>query len=406
MELFFVRQAIYDKNEKVFAYELIFDSLNDGKIYDKDLEEKKVKFVCNYGAIGLNKFTNNKKALVGFTSMSILEDIPDLFGKDCVMIQLTKNNIFSKEILDSIEELKNKGYIIVFNIESKDDDIELISKYIDIYKVSFSNYTEDEIKDTITILEKINPKAKLFANNISCKEQYDFAIKSGFSYFSGEYFSKPIIISNKEIDIKNSNRFNIIIELLNDDFDIEKIVHIIKCDLAISYKLIRFLNSPVFGFVQSINSIRQGIMLLGKEELRKWLTLVVISDMSVNNNEEIINTIIVRARFCELLAEKIALQKKSRAFMVGLFSELDYFTNREMKEITEEISLEEEVKEALLGKENILSDILKLVKACEKMRVKELEKYTKILNVNKKMMFELYSQSIEWLGDSNLNFNK
>lgn len=406
MELFFARQAIYEKNDDVFAYELIFNSLDESNIYDKDLEDKRIKFICNYGTIGLSKFTNNKRALVSFTSMSLMEDIPDLLGNTNVIIQLSKNNNFSKEVIDSIIELKNKGYLIAYNDFSIEDDIKLIGEYIDIFKINFSSVSMREIEEIINKLKKVKNKFKLLANNLKDKSEYDKAINYGFSYFEGEYFSKPIIISNKDVAIKNSNRFNIIIELLNDDFDIEKIVYIIKADLAISYKLIRFLNSPVFGFVQSINSIRQGIMLLGKEELRKWLTLIVISEMDPNNNEEIVNNIIIRARFCELIAEKVDLKKKSRAFMLGLFSDLDLFTNKSMQEILEEVSLESEVKDALLGKGNILNDILSLVKCCEKMDIKNQEKYAKIFNIDRRILFDLYSTSIEWLNESNLNFNK
>ena len=145
-------------------------------------------------------------------------------------------------------------------------------------------------------------------------------------------------------------------------------------------------------------------MLLGKDELKRWLTLVVMSEMQADDNEEIINSTIIRARLCELIAEKVIKEKSSLAFFVGLFSNLDYLINRNMREIVKELSVDQEVKFALIGKENILRDILMLVKAYEEMDKDKIDYYATKIKIDKQLLFNLYLQAIEWLNQIVVNF--
>lgn len=399
MDIFFVRKAVYDKNRNVLAYEIAFNK-QETLSKNLDIEEKRLKFVCNMGTVGLNQFTNNKKAFINFTTISILEEIPDLLGKDNIIVQLNKNIDIDYEMIKSIKKLHNDGFTISYKDVCTYEEIENIAPYLDIVKIDVNKI---ERKDILSIISKIkDKKIKLLANNISDEDKLDKAITDGFSMFEGEYFSKPTIVNDKDIAVRNSNRFNIIVELLNEEFDIERVEYIIKSDLSISYKLIRFLNSSTFGFIQTINSIKQAIMLLGRDELRKWLTLIVISEMQVDNNEELVKNTIVRGRFCELLAGKIVPQKKSKAFIVGLFSDLDLFMDKPMQTLVDEIHLEKEVCEALLGEENSIRKILELVKAYEKMDVRKVQAYCEDLNIDKQILFDIYSEAIDWVNESDI----
>lgn len=128
--------------------------------------------------------------------------------------------------------------------------------------------------------------------------------------------------------------------------------------------------------------------------------------MENGDNEEKIRNTIIRGRFCELVAEKSFIIKKSKAFIVGLFSELNVFIEEDMDSILDKIKLDSEVKAALLGEENTLKMILDLVKAYEKMDVKKIGELAEKLNINKGDLFDLYSKSIDWLNEVDTNINK
>lgn len=401
MEIFFARQGIYDKKKKIIAYELLFDkNINP----NKDREEAELQLICNYGTIGISTFTNKKKAFINFSEIALLEDIPSLLGKDVVIVELSQKFMINSETRKAIEELKDDGYTIALRGASNIVKIKSFESLIDIYKIDFVETNKEERKMLLKAIEMINSKATFMAFNIEKEEEYEEAMENKYDYFQGTYFGKVSIIKDKDMSVRNVNRFNIIIELLNDNFEIDNIEHIIRSDIGISYKLMRFLNSSTFAFVQKISSIRQAIMLLGREELRKWLTLIIISEMQLDQNEELSNNTIIRGRFCELIASKVNKEEKELAFLVGLFSNLDLFTGKEMDEIVKELPIEDKAKEALLGRDNIFKNILSLVKSYEVMDMDSIDSLATKIQLEKNDLLQLYLNSIEWLNQLTINF--
>ena len=395
MDIFFARQGVYNRNKKVEAFELEFYDSNIES--DKDNENARLQLLCSCGTVGISHFTSNKKAFVQFNEISILEDIPSLLGREVIIVDISQDFILNSETIEALKELKEDGYTICIHDTSDIDKIKEFENLIDIYKINFTMISKEKRIYLKNQISDINNKAIFMASDLDNEEQYIDAIKEGYSYFQGLFFGKYQRIMDKDIAASNVNRFNIIIELLKDNFDVDKVEFIIKSDVGISYKLMRFLNSAAFSFVQKISSIRQAIMLLGREELRKWLTLIVISEMQVDSNEELSNNTIIRGRLCELICEKISRDKKSHAFIVGLFSNLSEFINKDMESIINELPIDDDIKEALLGKEGNLGNILKLVKAYEVMDSEKMDLLTDKLSLNKKELLQMYLDSIDWL---------
>lgn len=401
MEILFARQGVYDQKKNIIAYELLFDKSISP---NKDREEAELQLICNFGTVGISTFTNKKKAFINFSEIALLEDIPSLLGKDIIVVELLDKFIINSETRKAIEELKEDGYTIALRDTNNIVKIKSFDNLIDIYKIDFSKTSKEERKTLIKAIKIINSKATFMASNIVKEEEYKEAMEDKYDYFQGTYFGEVSIIKDKDMSIRNVNRFNIIIELLNDDFEMGKIEHIIRSDVGISYKLMRFLNSSIFAFVQKISSIRQAIMLLGREELRKWLTLIIISEMQLDKNEELSNNTIIRGRFCELIASKVDKEKKELAFLVGLFSNLDLFTGKKMSEIVKELPIEDKAKEALLGNDNIFKSILSLVKSYEVMDMDRIDSLSTKIQIEKNDLLQLYLDSIDWLNQLTISF--
>lgn len=399
MEIFLARQAIYDKNGDVVAYELLFRDSKEN-FFPQNIDEEKatLKLISNCGMIGLSKLTNNKRAFVNFPKGVLLKDVVSLLSSESYVVEILENVEPTEEILTYLTELKKKNYILALDDVIDKDTCSKFGDLIDIYKIDFIASNKETRKGIIEEIKRINPKAELLAEKVEDDEDYEEAIKYGYSYFQGYYFSKPVIVTGEDIDIKKLNSFNIMTELLKPDFDIDVVENIIKSDVGISYKLIRFLNSSHFGFKREITSIRQAIMMIGKSELKKWLSLVAISEIQGRSNEQITVSSILNARFCEIIAMSIVRDKASNAFLVGLFSNLDSLMNKDMKEIVDEMpTLVEEVKMALLGEDNILREILNLVNAYENMDMKQVDAICDKLKYDKKLLVEQYIEAVNWV---------
>ena len=171
----------------------------------------------------------------------------------------------------------------------------------------------------------------------------------GFIYFQGYFFSKPVIVSSKEIPGYKFNYLNILHEINKKKVDFNKIEQVIKQDVSISFKLLKFINSAFFSFTSNIQSIKQALVLLGINEFRKWVSLVVLKDMGEDKPDELMVMSIVRAKFCEILANEISLGDRcSELFFMGMFSVVDTFMGRPMEEVLENFPLEDDIDQSKL----------------------------------------------------------
>jgi EAL and modified HD-GYP domain-containing signal transduction protein len=193
------------------------------------------------------------------------------------------------------------------------------------------------------------------------------------------------------------NYLHILQKIHEPVLELDAVEEIIKRDVSLTYKLLRFINSACFGFRVTVRSVRHALNLLGKREIKNWLTIIVMSGIGKQKPPELMNVAVIRARFCELIAAKFKLrQKPAEAFLTGIFSMMDAFMDRPLEEILEELPLEEHVKAALLGKDGPSANALELVKTIEKARWEEVTRYSTQLNLEEEKLAPLYLEAVEW----------
>jgi EAL and modified HD-GYP domain-containing signal transduction protein len=186
-------------------------------------------------------------------------------------------------------------------------------------------------------------------------------------------------------------------ELHRTEPDFEHITRIVTADLSLSYKLLRLVNSAVFGFRSRINSIKQALVILGLQEIQKWITLLALSSMGQEKPDELITHSVIRARFGELIATIIGLQNRSSEFfLMGLLSLIDAFLDRPMQEILAELPLSNEIKDALTGRMNLFGEVYRLILAYEKADWIQVNRYSSRLNLKEEKIPKFFLQSVQW----------
>ena len=397
MDIFIARQGIYDEDGKVVAYELLYrNSLENGYNPLIDDEVSTYKVIDNISAFGLDILTNKKRAFVNFSEELIKKDIATLLPKENVVIEVLETVNPSKEIINKLLFLKELGYYIAL-----DDvvDVEHMINFIgviDIIKVDFILSTNKARRDLAYLCKKYN--IKMLAEKIENSEALNEAKELGGVFFQGYYYSKPSIFLGKDIAVKNTSIFMLLVELIKEDYDVDKVEYVIKTDIALTYKFLKFINSSYFNFLQEIKSIKQAIMLIGREELRKWLSILSVAEMA-SVNDGYANSIIIRAKFCEEIAKIIHCEDSASAFMVGLFSNLHLMIEKDINYVVKELPLNFEIKEALLGGKNIFRDILDLALAYENIESDKITKIREKMSISEGLLWKLYSKSIEWCGN-------
>ncbi|MBB6714372.1 EAL and HDOD domain-containing protein [Clostridium gasigenes] len=404
MKIFLARQAIYNKNTKIVAYEILYrNSLKNAFDKNQKQEEATYKVMQNISSFGLNILTKNKLAFINFPEEVINSNMATLLPPDKVIIEVLETVEPTKEIIANLKFLRHKGYTIALDDISTYKQVEGFLGVIDIVKIDYKLSNKAE---RINIIQKLkNKNIKMLAEKIETENEMIEAKSLGFDYFQGYYFSKPTVMESEDIAAKNRTIFYVIIELMKEDYDIDRMENLIKSDIGLTYKFIKFINSAYFSFIQEVSSIKNAVMLIGANELRKWLCIISISEMNSNIGEEHANNIIIRARMCELISEDKGYNDKDLAFMVGLFSDIHMLMDKSLIDVVEELPIGKEGKAALLGEDNIYSDILNLVISYENMDEEKIQIISSKTKVNIDKLGEIYLASIEW-GSKLLNINR
>lgn len=394
MDIFIARQGIYDKNGKVVAYELLYRNSMENS-YNPLIEDEvsTYKVIENISSFGLDILTNKKRAFVNFSEALIMKDIATLLPKENVVIEVLETVNPSEEIINKLLSLKDLGYYIALDDVVEVEHIVKFIGVIDIVKVDFRLATSEARKKIAYICNKYN--IDMLAEKVETSEELNEAKELGYIYFQGYYYSKPSIFLGKDIAVKNTSKFMLLVELIKENYYIDKVEYIIKTDVALTYKFLKFINSSYFNFLQEIKSIRQAIILIGREELRKWLSILTVVEMS-SINSGYANSIIIRAKFCEEISNIISSNYAPQAFMVGLFSNMHQMIEKNIDYVVKELPLNSEIKNALLGEQNVLKDILDLALAYEKVDSDKITEMRKKMSINEDLLWRIYSKSIEW----------
>ncbi|WP_308779705.1 HDOD domain-containing protein [uncultured Clostridium sp.] len=393
MDIFIARQGIYDKNGKVVAYELLYRNSMENS-YNPLIEDEvsTYKVIENISSFGLDILTNKKRAFVNFSEALIMKDIATLLPKENVVIEVLETVNPSEEIINKLLSLKDLGYYIALDDVVEVEHIVKFIGVIDIVKVDFRLATSEARKKIAYICNKYN--IDMLAEKVETSEELNEAKGLGYIYFQGYYYSKPSIFLGKDIAVKNTSIFMLLVELIKENYDIDKVEYIMKTDVALTYKFLKFINSSYFNFLQEIKSIRQAIILIGREELRKWLSILTVVEMS-SINDGYANIIIIRAKFCEEIANIISPNYAPQAFMVGLFSNMHQMIEKNIDYVVKELPLNSEIKNALLGEQNVLKDILDLALAYENVDSDKITEMRKKMSINEDLLWRIYSKSIE-----------
>ncbi|MCP4148856.1 MAG: HDOD domain-containing protein, partial [bacterium] len=216
-------------------------------------------------------------------------------------------------------------------------------------------------------------------------------------YFQGYFFSKPVIVSRTDLPSYKLNLILLLKELLRPDLNLEKVERIMQRDVSLSYKLLRFINSAAFGFHTNIRSIKHAITLIGIAEFRKWMSVIVVSQIGSEKPDEVMQQSIVRAKFCELIAEHLKMVKAD-AFLMGMFSLLDTMVGRPMKELLESLPLTAEIKNALLCVPNNYKCILDLILCYERTRWQHVLELSKKFGLPLDLIPRFYMEAVKWAG--------
>ncbi len=394
MEVFVARQPIFDRKEQLYGYELLYRNGQEDFYNHIDGDKATVDVLINsFITIGVEKISDNKKCFINFTENLLLNGFPKHFPAKSVVVELLESIEPTAEVINAILELKELGYLIALDDFIYEDKYKEMVSLADIIKVEFPITTGEQHMRLLEIARKHN--IELLAEKVETRLEFEIASKLGYQYFQGYFFSKPILVKADDVPAYNHFHIEIIQEINKPVPNIENITRLVECDVALSFKLLKLINSAGFQLRSKITSIKQAIVLLGLTEVEKWITIISLSSMKKDINEHIIHLCLTRAKLGELLAENLK-QNSSELFLLGMFSLIDTLLQRPMEVAIKELPFSSEIKVALAGGEHPYRDSLLLMKALETGDWSKYSELCEKMKITEDIGMDSYSKAIEW----------
>lgn len=366
MDIFVARQPILKIDKSTFGYELLFRDGLSNAFPDIEGNIATSKVLTNtFFSMGLDVVTNNKPALINFTRELLLKKTAEIFPKENIIIEILEHIEPDDVVVQAVEALVQKGYQVAL------DDFIFHEKYAALIKcatiIKFDLFATplDSLEPILHRIKDIK-KLTLLAEKVETYEEFEQAREMGFSLFQGYFFSRPEVLSNKEISSNKMSLLKLIAEVNKQDIDLNKIGETVKADMHVSYKLMRFINSAYFTRKYEINSIKDALSYLGVDEIKKFISMVAASAIAENKPDELIRHSILKAR----MFEQIGVLSDSgfssdNLFTIGLFSNLEPMLDMKMEKILKAMPFSDAIKTALLGDNRKINLIAKIVKCFE-----------------------------------------
>ncbi len=366
MQAFLARQPVFDKDQNVYAYELLYRSGLTNNFYgDADGDHATTSVITNgFLSIGMEAITRGKMAFINFTRNLLLREIATVFPKELMGVEILEDVEPDAEIVATCKKLKQADYTLILDDFVLRPEFTPLLEWVDIIKIDFIT-TDPETRSSV--IQQVNSKRiKFLAEKVETRAEFKEAVKMGYTYFQGYFFAKPEIIAGQAIPATKMNFLRLLQQVNQPELDYDKLEKIFKEDVTLTYKMLRYINSPYFGFPNRIRSVRHALTLIGMKEAQKWLSLIAMSSMGPDKSEELVLTSLSRANLSELLAPLVGLKERSsELFLMGLFSLLDAFLDQPLPDILEQLPISEDIKNALVGRQGLLGEVLKLVIAYE-----------------------------------------
>lgn len=396
MQVFIARQPIFDRLRRVIAYELLFRAGWENKFTAPDGDSAS-RSVIGSGVhiFGFSSLTGGKPAFINFTKSLLVSGLIYVLSPKQVVIELLESIEPDEEVLRICRELKSKGYIIVLDDFLFRSGYEPLVELADIVKVDFLKVRGEERK--LIVQSLAGKKVRFLAEKVETHQDFAEAMQAGYSYFQGFFFCKPEIISGREVPVYKLTYLRLIQELSHSQVDFNRLEGVLKSDASLSFKLLRYINSAAIGLRYPVTSLRQAMVLLGEQNLKRWAVLTLAVSMLEDKPQELVVTGAVRGKFCELICQRLSWQAVGvDPFLVGLFSILDVLLDRPLPEILEDLPIATEIKDALMGRPILLGLVYKLVIAYERANWEEIGKLASEINLPEEEIPALYAEAVSW----------
>jgi EAL and modified HD-GYP domain-containing signal transduction protein len=369
-EIFLGRQPILDASQNVVAYELLFRSgWNLSANVTNDVLATATVITNTVSHFGIDNVLEKQLGFINVSYELLMSDVLELLPKDRIVLEILETVKIDPKAVERCRALKAKGFRLALDDFEYDDSYDALFEVVDIIKFDMLLSSPEQIEAS---LERIRrwPQIQLLAEKVEDLEQFHWCHAWGFSLFQGYFFARPAILSGKKANPRQLVLLRVMNQIMND-VEIREIENTFKESPNLVLGLLRLVNSVGMGLRLKIGSLQQALVVLGHKHLQRWVQLLLyVQDGAIATNP-LMQMAATRARTMELLCLSGAKMRSGKpadadaAFMTGILSLVDVLLGMKMEDILSQLSLAEDVRDAILLRQGYLGRLLALMESVE-----------------------------------------
>ena len=345
--------------------------------------------------LGLDDMEGAERYFISYSPQLLDEAALNNLPRDKFVIQFSAAERRGDRELKKLRELRSRGFSVALTDLKATVKDELLS-LVDYCKFAAAGAPSDSMKAWIIAN---NPEKVFIAANINTYAEFEEAKRRGFKLFQGFFFIEPpaVVKKTKEVNPLKANYYRLLKAAGAADYiDFREISSIISSDPALSYKLLRLLNSAAVG-LRNVSSIAMAVAYLGEENLKKWVALLALRGLGADKPLELVRLSLIRAQFGSLLAPYFRIKRNPNAvFLLGMLSLLHIALEKTKEELFEEIPVSDDIRESLLTKNGVYSDLIPFFRNYEYANWESVSRFADEHGIDSKLITDSYTAAVKW----------
>ena len=396
-QVFVARQPILDRGRQVFGYELLMRPTPTAEAGSVAPDRAAATVISNVLIeIGLDTLVDGRKAFVKVGRSLLLEGIPSVLPPSRVVIELAGDIEADSEVIVACRHLKDAGYSIAvddFILNHWTADLVPLASFL---KVDYPSLADADARQKMAECGAKH-NARLVAKNVETLDLFEQAMKDGFTFFQGFFFGRPLILQGRSVPGHQLANLRLLHALHDLNLSVHQLEDLVKHDAALCFRILRTVNSAAYALRGPVHSIRDAMVYLGRDTIRRWASLWALAGMNERAHMELVSMSTVRARCCEILGEALGGEDEgAENFLVGLCSLMDVILERPMSAILADVPLSDETRDALLGQTNRRRRLLDCIIAYERGHWDRSIVMAQSLKIKPTLMPKAYADALKW----------
>lgn len=412
MYSFVARQAIFDDQLNTVGYELLFRDSMDNRFPDVSAEQATTQLIEEqFLSAPVGRKNDNSTVYVNFPYQLLVQGLAETLPKNRVVIEILEDARPDRSLLEAVKRMHTQGFRIALDDFAPGSEWDAFLPYVNVIKFDIRKSPRDEIDHYIRGHRDALRHAVLLAEKVETYDEFESYKKLGFHLFQGYFFSKPVVSKRNKLVQNRAFALKLMQEVNVESPDLNKIEELLKRDVSLSFKIMRYAQNILYntrgisGFRNQ--SLRDIVVYLGINEMRRFVLMACLTSFDNVTNTEIYYLSLIRAKFCELVAERTSASNISNdAFMVGLFSLLDVILGLPLEELMEQIAVSPDVAKALQKNGGKLYPFVHLARLYEQRMWEEASDVAHEIGLPNSLVAELMNQAAKWADELPLSLSR